>query len=61
MTVDMPMDSIREFYQKYDELVKYSAYAFAGWFLSWVLFFYHVAVYGASLRKNPRHVVELRI
>ena len=39
MTVDMPMDSIREFYQKYDELVKYSAYAFAGWFLSWVFFF----------------------
>ena len=33
------MDSLREFYQKYDEIVKYSAYAFAGWFLSWVLFF----------------------
>ena len=39
MTVDMTMDSLREFYQKYDEIVKYSAYAFAGWFLSWVLFF----------------------
>lgn len=39
MTVDIAMDSLREFYQKYDEIVKYSAYAFAGWFLSWVLFF----------------------
>lgn len=33
------MNSIREFYQKYDEIVRLSAYAFAGWFLSWVLFF----------------------
>ena len=33
------MDSLREFYQKYDEIVRLSAYAFTGWFLSWVLFF----------------------
>lgn len=37
-TKDM-MDSLREFYQKYDEIVRLSAYAFTGWFLSWVLFF----------------------
>jgi hypothetical protein len=26
-------------YNKYDEIIKYSAYAFTGWLLSWVLFF----------------------
>jgi hypothetical protein len=54
------MNSIREFYQKYDEIVKYSAYAFAGWFLSWVLFFYHAPFYDSVLRKNQRDIVELR-
>ena len=39
MTVDITMDSLRDFYQKYDEIIRLSAYAFAGWFLSWVLFF----------------------
>jgi hypothetical protein len=33
------MDWIRELYIKYDNVVKYSAYAFTGWFLSWILFF----------------------
>ena len=33
------MDQIRELYIKYDNVVKYSAYAFTGWFLSWILFF----------------------
>ncbi len=33
------MDRIRELYTEYDNLIKYSAYAFTGWFLSWVLFF----------------------
>ena len=30
---------IKELYHKYDTIIKYSTYAFAGWFLSWVLFF----------------------
>lgn len=30
---------IEEVYRKYDTIIKYSTYAFAGWFLSWVLFF----------------------
>jgi len=55
------MDSLREFYQKYDELVRYSAYAFTGWFLSWVLFFVMLPLYGASLRQNPGRVIELRV
>jgi hypothetical protein len=33
------MDQIRELYIKYDNIVKYSAYAFTGWGLSWILFF----------------------
>lgn len=33
------MDQIHELYTKYDNLIKYSVYAFTGWFLSWVLFF----------------------
>ena len=48
---------LRELYTKYDNLVKYSAYAFIGWFLSWVLFFimlpfmirYYGKIHGASL------------
>lgn len=31
--------SLRELYVKYDTIVKYSVYAFAGWLLSWMLFF----------------------
>ena len=34
MTLD-----IKELYNKYETIVKYSTFAFAGWFLSWVLFF----------------------
>jgi hypothetical protein len=30
---------IKEVYHKYEIIIKYSTYAFAGWFLSWVLFF----------------------
>ena len=30
---------IKELYTKYERIIKYSTYAFAGWFLSWVLFF----------------------
>ena len=33
------MDTLRQFYHKYDEIIRFSTYAFAGWFLSWVLFF----------------------
>ena len=33
------MDSLRELYVKYDKIIKYSAYAFTGWVISWVLFF----------------------
>ena len=33
------IDTIRQFYHKYDEIIRFSTYAFAGWFLSWVLFF----------------------
>jgi len=31
--------NITELYTKYEKITKYSTYAFAGWFLSWVLFF----------------------
>jgi hypothetical protein len=31
--------NIKELYVKYESIVKYSTYAFAGWVLSWVLFF----------------------
>ena len=34
MTLD-----IKELYNKYETIIKYSTFAFAGWFLSWVLFF----------------------
>ena len=30
---------IKELYNKYETIIKYSTFAFAGWFLSWVLFF----------------------
>ena len=30
---------IKELYVKYETIIKYSTYAFAGWVLSWVLFF----------------------
>jgi hypothetical protein len=30
---------IKELYIKYEKIIKYSTYAFAGWVLSWVLFF----------------------
>lgn len=30
---------IKELYVKYESIVKYSTYAFAGWVLSWGLFF----------------------
>ena len=51
------MDQIRELYTKYDNLVKYSVYAFTGWGLSWVIFFimlpfmirYYGKIRGASL------------
>ena len=33
------MQQIRELYTKYDNIIKYSAYAFSGWVLSWILFF----------------------
>lgn len=33
------MDTLRGLYSKYDEIIRYSVYAFTGWFLSWVLFF----------------------
>lgn len=35
---------IKEMYNKYEPVVKYSTYAFAGWFLSWILFFIMVPV-----------------
>lgn len=31
--------NIKEMYNNYETIVKYSTFAFAGWFLSWVLFF----------------------
>ena len=31
--------NIKELYDKYDKIIKYSTYAFAGWVLSWGLFF----------------------
>ncbi len=51
------MESLQEIYTKYDKIIKYSAYAFTGWFLSWVLFFimlpfmvrYYGKIRGASL------------
>jgi len=30
---------IKELYDKYETIIKYSTYAFAGWVLSWGLFF----------------------
>ena len=33
------MNSLYEIYSKYYNIVKYSEYAFTGWFLSWILFF----------------------
>lgn len=33
------MNSLYELYSKYNNIIKYSEYAFAGWFLSWILFF----------------------
>ena len=30
---------ITELYNKYESIIKYSTYAFAGWVLSWGLFF----------------------
>jgi len=38
MSNDM-LDTLRQLYHKYDEIIRLSAYAFTGWFLSWVLFF----------------------
>jgi uncharacterized protein with PQ loop repeat len=35
----MSIDTLRQLYHKYDEIIRFSAYAFTGWFLSWVLFF----------------------
>jgi len=51
------MESLSEIHLKYDKIIKYSAYAFTGWFLSWVLFFimspfmlgYYGKIRGASL------------
>jgi hypothetical protein len=31
--------NIKELYDKYETIIKYSTYAFAGWVLSWGLFF----------------------
>ena len=33
------MESLLQIYHKYDEIIRFSVYAFTGWFLSWVLFF----------------------
>ena len=33
------MDSLREIYSKYHNLIEYSEYAFTGWAISWILFF----------------------
>jgi ABC-type multidrug transport system permease subunit len=33
------MTSLYEIYSKYNNIIKYSEYAFTGWFLSWILFF----------------------
>ena len=33
------MDTFCHYYNEYNQIIKYSAYAFTGWFLSWVLFF----------------------
>jgi hypothetical protein len=37
--MDTLLDTVLEIYYKYDEIIRFSAYAFTGWFLSWVLFF----------------------
>ena len=50
-------NGIRDLYQKYDELIRFSAYAFSGWAISWVLFFvmlpfmirYYGKIRGASM------------
>ena len=55
------MQQIRELYTKYDEIIKYSAYAFSGWVLSWVLFFYHAPLYDPLLWKDSRCIIELRV
>ena len=34
----MNTNTFHVLYDKYDKIIKYSAYAFTGWFLSWVLF-----------------------
>jgi hypothetical protein len=31
--------NIKELYNKYETIIKYSTYTFTGWVLSWVLFF----------------------
>ncbi len=31
--------NIKELYNRYETIIKYSTYAFAGWVSSWVLFF----------------------
>ena len=31
--------NIQDLYVKYESIIKYSTYAFAGWALSWILFF----------------------
>jgi hypothetical protein len=31
--------NINDLFIKYERIIKYSTYAFTGWFLSWVLFF----------------------
>ena len=31
--------TIKELYNKYETIIKYSTYAFTGWFVSWMLFF----------------------
>ena len=51
------MNTLVQLYYKYDEIIRLSAYAFTGWFLSWVLFFimlpfmmhYYGKIKGASL------------
>ena len=51
------VEYLRGLYNKYDNLIKYSVYAFTGWLLSWILFFimlpfmirYYGKIKGASL------------
>ena len=55
--MDTLLDTLLEIYYKYDEIIRFSAYAFTGWFLSWVLFFIMIPlmmriygkIHGASL------------